>query len=337
MNKRKNSQSIKDIAKLAGVSHTTVSRVINNSGPVKPETRAHIMQIIQEQNFMPNAAAKALIQGKTFCIGLAMNDTFFSADFTLPFIQGMTPVLNDAGYSYILMSNAMEGKTGSSLFGTLNANKIDGLFLFNIETIENENKTIKKLQIPKIYISSKPASADCNYVISDDFNGACKAVQHLIDKGHRKIGYINGTPSFATSIERRRGFLATIEQNDLPLLSCFECCGYFEIDKGYKAMQELMDRNPYMTAVFAASDLMAFGAYKAVKERGMRIPDDIAIVGFDNREFCSFMEPALTTVEKPKWLMGKLAAEMMLGVIEKKPDLPRGLVVPTELIVRDST
>lgn len=328
-------KTLKDIARIAGVSHMTVSRVINNSGPVKPATRERILRIIDEKNFKPNATAKALIQGKTCCIGLALDDSFFPGDFTLPFIQGMTPVLNDAGYSYVLANINADGKSQKSMLHLLD--KVDGLLIFNINSVGKESEDARNLEIPQIYISSKPENLEYNYVIADDFRGAYDAVSYLIHKGHKKIGYINGTMDYTTSIERRCGFVRAVLDHGLSLLPHFESCGDFQVEKGYYAMKELIRNNPEMTAVFAASDLMAFGAYKAVKEAGMTIPDDMAMVGYDNREFSAFLEPSLTTVEKPKYEMGELAARMMLRAISHIEDQPRGAVVQPKLIVRDST
>lgn len=339
MNNNHELSNIKDIAKLAGVSHSTVSRVINNSSLVKNSTREKVLSIIREYDFSPNIAAKALITGRAYTIGLLLTFDInqFPADFLPPMLQGMTPILNDHGYSLTLLFDVIGGQKNRVPMSALNKNKMDGIFILSVESTEMLQEKAIHINIPKMFLNLKPDHETCNYVVADEFGGVVNAVEHLIQQGHKKIGLLGGTPKFASSINRRKAFICALENNGIPLLPHFESVGYFEINKGYTAMQELLEKNPGLTAVFSANDFMALGAVKAIKERGMQVPDDIAIVGFDNQEFTEFVEPSLTTIKKPRTLMGMVGAQKLISVINGSETNPEGVVLPTELIIRESS
>ena len=332
--------NIKDIAKLAGVSHTTVSRVINNSSSVRTATRRKVMRFIEEGGYTPNLAAKGLISGKTYTIGLlVMYDiNQFPSDYLLPsLLEGMTPLLNQNGYSLTLLFDNSEGQKNSIAVSSINKNRMDALLMLTIENSGELCEKAMQIDLPKIFLNMKPENAKSNFVIADEYGGAFKAVEHLINEGHTKIGFIGGTPNVTSSIDRKCGYIVALERNGIEYSPQYESIGFFNIKTGYEAMNELLDRNLGMTAVFSANDLMALGAIKAIKERGMNVPDDIAIVGFDNQEFAEYVEPSLTTVKKPRTLMGRLAAEKIIDIINGVEINPEGIVLPTELIIRESS
>lgn len=337
---REKHQNIKDIAKLAGVSHTTVSRVINNSPSVRPSTRRKVMQFIEEIGYTPNIAAKGLISGRTYTIGLlVMYDiNQYPSDYLLPsLLEGMTPYLNEHGYSVTLLFNETGGRKNSAAISSINKNRMDAFFIL---TLDNSNEIFEKtlnIKLPRIFLNMKPQNMDSNFIVADEYGGAFTAVEHLIDGGHRKIGFIGGSPNVTSSIDRKRGYLSALEKHGLEFLPRYERIGYFNMNSGYKAMDELLDTNPDITAVFSANDFMALGAIKAVKDRGMNVPGDIAVVGFDNQDFTEYVEPSITTVKKPRTLMGRLASEKMIDMIEGVGEKYEGIVLPTELIIRASS
>ena len=332
--------NIKDIAKLAGVSHTTVSRVINNSSIVTPDTRKKIMSLIEKTGYTPNIVAKGLISGKTYNIGLLVmyNINQYPSDYLLPaLLEGMAPIFNMHNYSLTLIFNESYGYKNNISIKHINRNRMDALLILLLENSLELTKSLLEIDLPKIYINIKPENTISNFVIANEYEGAVSAVEHLIKEGHTKIGFIGGTPNVTSSIDRKMGYVAALERNGIIYSPYNENVGYYNIDKGYEAMKVLLNKNPKLTAVFLANDLMAMGAIKAIKENGMKVPDDIAIVGYDNQEFAKYMEPSLTTVKKPRTLMGQFAAEKIIDSIKTKSSIVEGIVLPTELIIRESS
>lgn len=334
------SVTIKDIAKIVGVSHTTVSRVLNNSPRVSPETREKILRTMKELNFSPHLSARSLSSGKTYTIGLLILYDLqqFPADFLPPILAGMTTKLNEYGYNLTLFFDQIEGRKNQVPLERLVRGNMDGLFLLSVETEAELAYKAAQIDIPLVLVNQRIENIDLNYVVADDEGGAYSAVSHLLDLGHRQVAFIGGVPKYKTSMDRRAGYIRALSDRGINFDSRLERIGHFDKDKGYHAMRELIAEVKGITAVFCANDLMALGAIKAIREAGLRIPNDIAVVGFDDAEFAEAIEPSLTTVKKTRTMMGSEAARVMLEILNSEGHKEKyKVILPTRLIVRDST
>lgn len=331
--------NMKEIAKLAGVSHMTVSRVLNEPERVKPETRERVLQIIKEHDYVPSTSARALISGRNYTIGLlVMYDlSQFPADFLASILQGISVALNERGYRTTLFFDQIDGKKNLVPASLLTAGALDGILIISLE---EENEVIQKIDSLKLFtvvINQRIDSReDISYVAANDFEGGYQAVSHLTALGHRKIVLLGGTPKFYTSIKRKEGYIKALEDAGIEIDQELILNGNFSKDDGYQEMKKLLSRRHDITAVFAANDVMALGAYQAIREKGLRIPEDISVVGYDNQEFCDLVDPPLTTISKHRRAMGRKAADIILDVIDRKSP-PQHVVLPADLIVRKST
>lgn len=331
--------NIKEIAKLAGVSHMTVSRVLNEPGRVKPETRERVMRIIKEHNYVPSTSARALISGRNYTIGLlVMYDlSQFPADFLASILQGISVALNERRYRTTLFFDQIDGRKNLVPAELLISGALDGLLIISLEEEQEVIRKIDSLKLSTVVINQRINSREeISYVAANDFEGGYQAVSHLIGLGHRQIVLLGGTPKFYTSIKRKEGYKRAFEDAGIALDQDLMLNGNFSKDDGYREMKRLLCKRQDITAVFAANDVMALGAYQAIRERGLRIPEDISVVGYDNQEFCDLVDPPLTTISKHRRAMGRKAAEIILDVIDNKSRSQR-IVMPTDLIVREST
>lgn len=330
--------TIKDVAKLAGVSHTTVSRVLNNSQSVKPDTREKILGIIKELNFSPHTSARSLISGKNYTIGLVILYDLqqFPPDFLPSILMGMATELNKGGYSLTLFFDHVQGKKQQVSLRMLNKNALDGVFVLSVESETEVAYRVAKIDLPMVLVNQQLAGLELDSVVADDEGGAYDAVSHLIGLGHCTVGYIDGSPGFCSSISRKAGYRRALEEAGIQEDAALQRVGFFDAVRGYQAARSLLAARPDVTAIFAANDLMALGAMNAAKDMGLRIPGDIALAGFDDANFANVM--GLTTVNKPRTQMGAEAARLMLGILSDGPSREvRNIVLPTRLVVRGST
>ena len=330
--------NIKDIARLAGVSHMTVSRVLNEPERVKAETRNRILAIIEKEGYVPSASARALISGINRMIGLLiMYDlSQFPADFLTPVLQGVSTALSHRGYNTSIFFDQIDGKKNLAPINLMTPSALDGLLIISLEKETEVIKKIDTLKLPTVVINQKINLPNVSYVATDDCNGGMKAVQHLLDLNHTKIALLGGTPKFYTSIERRQGYEQALQNAGIAIDPELILVGNFDKQKGYETIKALLEKRSDVTAIFAANDVMALGAYQAIKEKGLCIPDDISVVGFDNQEFCDLVDPPLTTIRKHRRVMGEKAADIILENIEQTGSVQQ-VTLQTDLIIRKST
>ena len=329
--------TLKDIARLAEVSHMTVSRVINGTGYVSPETRERVLRVIEENNFVPSASARALISGRTNVIGmLVMYDlSQFPHDFLPPILEGMSFVLNQNGYGTALFFDQVNGKKNVAPESMLAKGQVDGLLIVSVERDSAIRKRIQRLNVPIVLVNQRIDIPGVGYVVTDDCNGAYCAVEHLIQNGHRNIGFLQGTPRFSTSMERQCGYEKALSRYGLPLRPEYCRVANFDNETSYEQTKLLLAQRPEITAIFAANDAMALGAYRAVNELGLSIPRDLSVIGYDNQEYCQFIQPPLTTVRKHRRSMGEHAARLIVDAVENRAD-PQKLVMQPDLVLRQS-
>ncbi len=332
---------LRDVAEIAGVSQMTVSRVINNPETVHPDTRGRVEKIIKQLNYQPNSFAKSLSTGKTNNIGLlVVYDTHkFPNSFMPLFLKGASDVIQRNNYKLMLMFDRHDGQNHIISENVLAPNKFDGLLILSVdsdlETVYQLSYKLREFDIPAVVANQAIDNEKIGYVSTDDFNGGFKAASYLINQGHRKIGIITGSEQYSTSWNRFKGFISALEEHGLMFHPSAYAEGFYTKEGGYDAMGKLLNNAPDMSAVFCASDLMALGAMKCCFDKNLAIPDDISIIGYDDVEFASMLNPALTTVRKDRERMGREAAEILINMINGTRE-PIRLMLDTEVIERDS-
>ncbi len=328
------SASIEDVARLAGVSIATVSRSLRGLPEVAPTTRARVLDAARQLDYVASPFAARLASGRTSTIGVVVpfvNRWFFAE--VLGAVQG---VLGEAGYDLLLFNLA--GPSGREKFFTeLPVRKrVDAVIVVSLELTEAEVAALRGLGLPIGLVGT--TSAGFTSVRIDDISSAELAVSHLISQGHQTIGLIGGDTDdpmrFTPPLHRRDGYLNALRQAGLAADPAHEVLGYFTVDGGEQAMQQMLTAAERPTAVFAESDEMAYGALRAVRRNGLRVPEDIAVIGFDDHSSANLLD--LSTIRQPVVEQGVLIAREMLCATES--DTPaEATVLTTELVVRGST
>lgn len=329
------STTIRDVAQNAGVAVSTVSRVLNGSGYVSAATREKVLRAVEELDFQPNNHARSLATGRTRTIALVI------PDITNPFFPTIARGVEDAastrGYTVVLCNTDGDSAQEAAYVRTLREQRVDGI-IFTVST--DESGAVRDLlrdKFPLALIDRQVEGARVDSVLIDNMACAREATRHLLRLGHRRIAYINGPPNLATSRDRQRGYFAALREAELRPDGDFIRAGDFKYPSGYDKMKDLLQSDIGLTAVFAANDMMAVGAIRAIEESGRRVPEDVAVVGFDDIMLASLVKPALTTISQPAYRMGVMAAELLLErMFGSVPREPRRVVLTPGLVIRQS-
>ena len=328
---------IEEIAKMAGVSRSTVSRVINNDPHVRESTRARVLEVIRRVNFKPSAVARGLASGRTRIIGLIF-PTAQSSLFTDPYypglVQGITTACNTNDYSVMLWLTNPEQEQ-STVHQLTSNSLLDGLVIASYLIDDPLLEALTTSQTPFLLIGRHPSNNNLNYIDADNMNGAREAVVHLLRLGRQRIATITGPSKMIAGIDRLEGYKRAFTDRGLRPEPELIVEGDFTESGGYNSMMRLVPQNP--DAVFVASDAMAMGALRALNETGRRVPEDVAVVGFDDIPAASHMDPPLTTVRQDIPRLGQLAAETLIQILAEGMTPPHRLVLPTELVIRSSS
>lgn len=327
------SVTIKDIARLAGVSHTTVSRALNDSPLINPETKERIKAIAGSMNYTPNYSARSLVLDRSYNLGLFFSTlhTGTSAGFLYEAIKGVNDVIKDQ-YNLIV-----RGIDDFKSYHNVNRKSFDGLIVMS-QSLSDQSfiEYAAEKEIPLVVLNRQIDGIEVMNLVPDDQAGAFKVVEHLLTSGHRKIAIIEGKAGFKSTQARREGYLEALRRYGVPVPEEYSVPGDYDLESGYAAMNRLLELGDVPTAVFCCNDDMALGAIKAITERGLRVPDDLSVVGFDDHLFSGYMTPALTTVKRPIEEISRAGAEKLLSFIEKKEMERSTVFFHTELVVRDS-
>lgn len=328
-----------DVAKLAGVSRTTVSFVLNEVPGVKisEETRQRVLQAARELNYYPTAAARSLASGKTRRIGLILGQSKdrLVADAFLPaFLQGITASVNRR--NYLLMVQLAEAVPSHEAYTRLiREQQVDGLILSGPRSDDQILDELADDDFPLI-LHGRLKGSGFPWVDVDNQAAGYQATSHLIGLGHHRIGFISNAPlSYAGAYERFAGYRSALGEHDIPLNQDLVQTAVFVPGSGRAAMQALLSLPKRPTAAFIASDVVAIGAMGAVQAAGLRIPEDMAIVGFDDIFLAADMRPPLTTVRVPAYGLGWTAADVLISLIEGEEDVS-SVTLETELVIRES-
>ena len=306
--------TIKDVAKKAGVSYATVSRALNNHPEINEETKKRILKIAMEMGYQPNAIAQGLVKKETKTIGLII------PDITNPFFpevaRGIEDTAVEAGYTIFLCNTNWNVEREERYLNVLMQKQVDGLIIAPSSEEVSHLKKILDSGMNTIFISRVINHANSTCIIIDNIRGGQQAVEYLIQRGHQRVAFIGGREDISTNQERLQGYAQALKNNGLKFDNTLVKTGSFKRDSGHYIMNQFLKLEERPTAVFAANDLLALGAIQAIKENGLSIPSDIAVVGFDDIEFASLPEIQLTTVAQPKYDMGNLAFSTLMELIK---------------------
>jgi len=329
--------TLEDIARQAGVSRSTVSRVVNGHPNVRADVRQRVLEVVQETGYHPNAAARTLASQRSRTIGLVLPRTvssFFADPYFPHLTQGIAQACNQSDYTlglFLVGSDEDEEKAFPRLS---RRGYLDGVL---VQTGQVGDQLIERLihsEMPLVIIGRPFHSDGVSFIDVDNLDAARNAVGHLVRLGYQRIATITGPANNTTGIDRREGYLRALAERGRTVDEALVAEGDFSEASGYYAMKRLLPAKP--DAVFAASDVMAFGGMRAIREAGLRIPEEIALVGFDDLPQASRSEPPLTTVRQQVVQFGMSAVEVLIDVIDNGVTPPRRIVMATELIVRDS-
>ena len=329
-----------DVALLAGVSRAAVSYVINNraNGPISitEDTRQKIRQAAQQLGYQPDAAAQSLRLRSSRTIGVLIPDMLNPHYWDM--VRGVEEQVYSHQFDLLLMSTSLKEDRERTALRTLLRRRVDGLIL-GLTFIDQENEEMETLvhrRSPMVLLGGDRCDADS--VIPDDGNGARQLLSHLLELGHRRIGLVFGVAHRAMGSTRLSAYKQMLKEAapDLPQEDYIEMCGP-RLEDGYQAALRLLDRRPRPTAIMVINDLLAIGALHAAAERGLRVPQDVSITGFDDIEQAAYLNPALTTVQMNAWEMGRTAARLLFERMDQPEHSPAHILAPTCLIKRAST
>lgn len=330
--------TIKDIAKAAHVSVTTVSRALNGYNDVNETTRKKIKDIAEHLGYSPNMAARSLVSKKTKTFGLLLsNVTRASSKDNIAFevLCGVNDRSGELDYDLVLFSTTPQKQKMKSYKTLCQERGVDGVIIMGIRLDDPYLKEIVSSDIPCILIDIPLQGPNVGYITADNVQGAYSAVRHLLDNGHRHIGMINGHNQADVSIHRLQGYKEALESCHIAFNDAYVLDGSFSDTGGKEAAYRLLSLYPEITAIFCASDLMALGAIQAVKGLGRSVPEDISIIGFDNIDITSYHSPAITTVNQYKYEIGYQAAQLLVDMLEGR-NVSHHIVMNTELVKRES-
>ncbi|PJW18190.1 LacI family DNA-binding transcriptional regulator [Geobacillus sp. WSUCF-018B] len=325
--------SIKDVAKRANVSTATVSRVLRNTGNVTEETRQRVLEAIEALNYQPNVLGRYLRRMETETVLVVVPD--ITNPFFSKVLRGIEAVALEHGYQVLLGDTQNDVRLEEQYLNLLPQRQVDGM-IFLTARIRKELVEEMARQFPIVLACEYLEGADIPTVSIDNISSARKATEHLIRLGHCRIAHLSGPMNIILSRDRLRGYQQALAQHELEADAALVQEGDFTYESGYNLTLKLLALEKPPTAIFAANDEMAIGAVKAIRHRGGRVPDDVAVVGFDDIHMASIFEPSLTTIAQPMFEIGQKAMELLLALIEGTSARRRQLVLPDRLVIRDS-
>jgi DNA-binding LacI/PurR family transcriptional regulator len=328
--------TIIDIAKRVGLSASTVSRALNDHPDIKEETKNLVRRTAQELHYTPNPMAQSLKNRRTMTIGVIAPE--IKHDFFSSAISGIEEVAHQHGYTIIVCQSNESVEREIANVDVLIHYRVAGV----IVSISQETKCGEHFQellrkkIPLVFFDRVCDDVQASKVVIDDERSAFDAVTYLLHKGYTKIAHFAGPQDLRICSKRMQGYADALQQHGIPMAEEFVRHGGLDEQDGYRSMDALIRDGGMPEAIFAVNDPVAIGAYQRIKEAGLRIPDDIAILGFSNSTIASLVDPPLTSIEQPSFDMGSRSAEILLDTIDGRMIVPRTLVLETKLVVRKS-
>lgn len=326
--------TIQDVAKAAGVSVATVSRVINNSPSVSGNTRDTVMEAIQKLNYQPNLLGRNLRRTETRLVLVLLPS--IANPFYARVVKGIEDVAHKNGYNILLCNTDAEQNRERIYLDLLKSRLADGVVFLAPELSQEELTGIGR-NYPVVQCCEYKEGAMVSRVSIDNFGAAYKAVRHLTGLGHRRIAMISARNNFLSTLRRQEGYRQALMDAGLERDETLIRFGDYGFNSGLRAANQLLALKERPTAIFSISDIMAIGAIRAARECGLCVPDDLAVMGFDNISFASMNHPKLTTISQPKYELGCVAMELLLSQIRAEMKEPQEVFLENELIIREST
>lgn len=327
--------TIQDVAKMAGVSVATVSRVLNGSPSVSESTREAVKDAIRKLNYRPNLIGRNLRRTETRMV-LVLLPTIANP-FYARIVKGIEDIAHKNGYN-IMLCNTDSDRNREKVYLELLLNKLSDGVIFMAPELSKEELSAIGESFPVVQCCEYKEEARVSHVSIDNFEAARKAVKHLLGLGHKRIGLISCDNNFLSTIQREAGYRKALEEGGIAYdSSLVKRGGDYGFRSGWRVAKQFILMKDRPTAIFAISDVMAIGAMRAIKENNLKVPDDIAVMGFDDISFASMCDPLLTTISQPKYDLGCTAMELLLKHIREEVKEPEGIFLEHELIVREST
>ncbi|WP_312880605.1 LacI family DNA-binding transcriptional regulator [Paenibacillus phytorum] len=327
---------IKDVAKQAGVSVTTVSRVLNGEKYVKDDLKARVKRAIDELGYAPSHIARSLVRKKTNLIGVIVPDLTSSFYSTILSSIEETASLND--YNLLVCNIIEDTDKEFKYLNVFNEMRVDGIIIMHEKLNDEIRAFLNKLDIPIIFSSVRPSDQTFLSVIIDDYAAAFDATNYLIELGHQRIGFIGGDMRDVTSGQNRYiGYRGALSERNIPIVDEYIRFGDYKIQSGYNLMKEILACGTHPTAIFAVSDDMAVGAMNCIHDHQLKVPEDISIIGFDGSQLTELVRPQLSSMEQPIQDMGKVTVETLLDLISGDAETPKeDIILKHKLVVRNS-
>ena len=334
--------TLREIATRTGVSVSTVSRVLNGHSGVSSEVRERVLETAGELDYTPNAAARTLVLKRSHLIAVVIrtgDDREFEHPFYQVVLDGIKHHATKRGYDLYILSHAGEiyGDDSDYFVTRVRRHQAEGAVVMGVR--EKDIEELVKMELPVVTVDFEPTGKlekKVGFVQSDNYAGAEQATTHLVSLGRKRIAYIAGELYTAPGMKRLAGYRNALERADMPFRDEYVVEGDFTSESGCKAMKKLLALEERPDAVFVACDMMALGAIRAAHDLGLRIPEDVAIVGFDDIHFASLSVPALTTIRQRKEEIGEKACEALIDLIEGRRAEPPRVTLPVDLVVRES-
>ena len=328
--------TIRDVARLASVSPMTVSRVINDSTLVSRDTRRRVEEAITELGYVPSRLARGLSAKRTGTLAVIVPDV--ANPFFTQIVRSAEEVARRAGYRVLLCDTRADLVIEREVIEEMIAHRVEGIVIAPVSDRSRDHlRRLDKFAVPYVLVDRTVPGIDADAVLGDSAEGAQRLVEHLLSLGHRRIGMIVESSEVSTARDRRGGYEAALRAADLPVDPALVAEGTVDPQGGHEGMQRLLALDDPPTAVFTVNNLVALGAIEAVRAAGLEVPDDIALVCFDDIEYASRLYPFLTVMEQPAETFGTLSTQLLLERIERRaPERARVVVLPAEFVVRRS-
>jgi LacI family transcriptional regulator len=326
--------TIFDVAEEAGVSYSTVSRVLNNKNNVNAETRERVLQVMAQMGYIGNATARSLAGGLSRVVGLLVDH--LNTEYMGEIIRGIDEVLESNDYNLMLYTTHQQKTRETASVAKLTHGFADGLILIVPRNEKAYLETLEQRRFPYVLIDYQGYNRHVPSIMTTNKKGAYDATTYFIETGHRQIGFITGEMAYGCSIERLAGYRAALEDHGIAFSQELVKEGNFLQPLGHSCTQELLNLPQPPTALFVSNDVMAFGAMEAARERGLRIPDDLSIIGFDDIPQAAHVHPPLSTVRQPLEEMGRRAAMLLLQFIANPACEVERIELSTRLVIRES-
>jgi LacI family transcriptional regulator len=320
------------VAQKAGVSVNTASRAINNKPDISIETKKLVLKIAKELGYIRNAAAVALRTKKTGTIGVVIEDN--RNPFYAEVLNGMEVAAREKNYHIILTNTQRDYKKEEEAINLLLAKRVDGLLIDPVQDRNDDINSLVEANIPFVVVGRDFENIELDAVYNDEVKGGFLATEYLIKKGHKRIALIDGFLYKSPAKGRLEGYKKALKKYGISMDDALVSVGDIDVKDGYEKTKQMLGKNLDFTAIFAYNDMMAFGAMQAIKEKGLRIPEDIGVVGYDDILFSSLISPSLTTIRLKKKELGAKSVKLLLSRINGNRKKPKKIMLDVDIIVR---